>query len=337
MSTPTPVPTPGFEFPGDSRDAIEQNLRSVIANGERQPLKSIRPERQPKPPTVVTPTVAPAVEAPAPIPEGNVKVQAPQTAHISEPEGISIELPSMFHYYSFKDLYIRPFRLSHLAKVAKANETSSMQTMAEVVSSVLSTPRGDQNIAFQLHMGDFAAVLFWLRIHSFSKKEMKVQHTCTNQAHIDDVKAGRKTPESLKITTLYREADLKFNFLKSAPNPDVFNINLPNYGRVDFRPETVSDVIDFMDHPDWEDAEFQFKARIASVLGMVHPDGTPYRLVEKLAMLDDMSSDDTHLALRFAEVVDDFGVNEIVQSNCIGCGASSAVKIAVDALSFLSS
>ena len=102
------------------------------------------------------------------------------------------------------------------------------------------------------------------------------------------------------------------------------------------RPETISDVIDFMDHPLWEDAEFQYSARVASVLHVTKEDGSQMRLAEKVKMLEDASPDNALLALQFADAVDTFGVNEKVTTNCIGCGASSAVTIAVDALSFLS-
>ena len=340
-------PTPGFEFPSDQRERIDTALRSVVNNGERTPLQSVRPNRKVGANPVVMPTApqhqpTPEVERPQPAAQprflrsNTVLVPTSPVTPISEPEGISIDLPSRFHYYDFKDLYVKPFRLSHLAKLAAAHATSSMQSVAEVVSSVLSTPQGHQNIAFQLHMADFNAVLYWLRLNSFSKRQMRVRYECTNPAHLHSVEIGEKTKESLQVAALYTNSDLKFVHLDRAPDPEVFKFELENYGTVTMRPETVLDVIDFMDSPEWEDPEFQFKARIASVLDMCSPEGVPARLAQKIAVLDDLPPDVAALATEFADIVDEFGVSEIVQSNCIGCGASAAVRIAVDAQCFLS-
>jgi hypothetical protein len=320
----TPTPTPGFEFPSDARDLIEKQLRASF--DERQPLKSVRPSRQPQ---VVTPVEVRQEELQ---PQRNtVPVRSGATTPIADPEGISIDLPSRFFYYTFKDLYVRPFKLSHLAKVAKAHETSSMQTLAEVVSSVLSTPNGDTNIAFQLNMADFNAVLYWLRLNSFSKKQMRLTHQCTDPNHLAQVEAGTKTQESLKVTTIYTNSDLKMRHLDEAPDPEKYSIMVPGYDqKVQMRPETVSDVVQFLDHPDWEDPEFQYKARVASVIGL------GISLEQRIALIDDLDPDQALLALAFADLVDTYGVDELVSTNCMECGASTAVKTAVDALTFLS-
>ena len=311
-------PTPGFEFPSDARDMIEKRLRDTTA--ERQPLRSIRPERQP--------VVRPMEVEPTPV-KAIPNVQAPPTPK-SEPEGISVDLPSKFHYYSFKDLYVRPFKLSHLAKVAKAHETNSMQSLAEVVSSVMSTPDGDTDIAFKLTMADFNAVLYWLRLNSFNKRQMRITSMCTNPTHRHEVDTGVKHVDTLKITTVYTESDLKMNYLEAIPDPAIYTIDIPGYGPTPLRPETVADVISFLDHPNWEDPEFQYKARVASVLGL------PINFQAKVDLLDDLAPDMAILALEYADQMDSYGVDELVKTNCIGCGASGAVKIAVDARTFLS-
>ena len=328
---PEENPTQGFEFPEDSRDSIERGLRSMV--NPKEPVRSVRPERQKNP---ASPLVTPTMEAYKPPSTPKVSVQNRPSAHVSDKDGISVDLPSRFHYYPFKDLYIKPLRLPHLAKIAKAHDTGSMQTMAEVVSSVLYTPCGEENIGFKLSVADFNAVLYWLRLNSFSKKQMRLKWTCHNKLHLDAVERGEKSPESLEVSSLYTSSDLKFTYLESAPDPEHFSFELENYGKITMRPETISDVIDFMDHPLWEDAEFQYSARVASVLHVTKEDGSQMRLAEKVKMLEDASPDNALLALQFADAVDTFGVNEKVTTNCIGCGASSAVTIAVDALSFLS-
>ena len=317
--------TPGFEFPPDAQDAIEQQLRAQVE--ARQPLRSVRPDRQK--PQMVLPTTQPVVVQqvvqPAP-------ANVPDPTPVSDPIGISVDLPSRFAYYSFKDLYVRPFRVAHLAKVAKAHETSSMQSMGEVVSSVLMTPNGDTDIAFSLTMADFNAVLYWLRLNSFTKKQLRITSTCNDPTHNEQVKLGHKTQESLKITTLYTESSMVVNHLNEVPDPEVYAVTVEGCGRVPLRPETLRDVVQFLDLPNWEDEEVQYLARIASVIGL------PLSLKEKMEIVQNGSieNDDALLALEFAEKVDSYGIEETVTTKCMGCGASGAVKIAVDALSFLS-
>ncbi len=323
-------PTPGFEFPKEAQDSIASSLKALVSTSDGRPprIGSVRPPR-----TTQSSVVIPSSEAE---PTRTVKVQQAAPAQIAEPEGISIDLPSRFQYYGFKDLYVKPFRVSHLGKVAKSHETGSMQTLAEVVSSVLSTPNGDTGLGFKLSMNDFNAVLFWLRLNSFSKKQMRVPWECNNPDHTHSVAAKERPAETLKNTSLYTSSDVQHRYLEEVPDPEHYHLMVDGYGRVDLRPETMGDTIDFMDHPSWEDPEFQFTARVASVLGMEHPDGTPYRLSEKIEVVENLPADAAAIALEFAELVDTFGVVETIQTKCNGCGASTELKIAVDALSFLS-
>jgi hypothetical protein len=312
------TPDSGFEFPADKRDQIDALLRQPA---EPQRLRSVRPDRNP----VVTP-----VAVPTPVVQ-NVAVESPPITPKSDPEGISIDLPSRFFYYDFKDLYVKPFRVRHLAKVAKAHEQSSLQILAEVVSSVLSTSTGDvPNLAFQLSMADFTYVLYWLRLNSFNKPQMRVVSQCTNPDHIHAVETGAKTKESLAITTIYKESMMEVTYLEQAPDPQQYKI-VYNGQELQLRPETVMDVVQFLDNDNWQDAEFQFQARVASVVA-----SPGMSLVEKIQLVEDLDPDQALLALEFAELVDAYGVVETINTNCIGCGASGLVKIAVDAPSFLS-
>lgn len=320
------TPDNGFEFPNDKRDQIDKMLR---ASDERQPLRSVRPERNP----VVTPTLFEEQE-----PTQTVAVTQPPITASSDPEGVSLDLPSRFFYYTFKDLYVKPFRVRHMAKIAKANENSSFQILAEAVSSVLSTSSGEKNLAFKLSMADFNFVLYWLRLNSFNKPQMRVTSVCNNPEHLRAVDEGTKTKESLNITTIYKESMIETIYLESAPDSNVYKIDYK--GRVlVLRPETVMDVVEFLDDPDWQDEEFQYQARMASVIEYV-PDPnevlTTSRLRHKMKIVEDLDPDQGLLAHEFAELVDSYGVNETIKTNCIGCGASGLVKIAVDAPSFLS-
>ena len=250
---------------------------------------------------------------------------------LSDPEAISIELPSNFAYYKFKDLYVKPFRVIHLAKVAKAMETASLQVLAEVVSSVLMTPNGDKNIAFSLSMSDFTCVLYWLRLNSFAKKQMRFTNICSNEKHHEDVDNGLKTKDSLKITTILDKTKLKLNSIVDIP--DINNWCWMNGDeRVLFRPETVLDTMQFLDSTEWEDPEFQYFAKIAAVLDL------PFGLDEKIKFIKDnnIDTDSCARALEFANMMSQYQVVETYTSVCSGCGASMEVNTSVDARSFLS-
>lgn len=344
--TDTPTPSSGFEFPQDARDVIENSLRSLNAP-KNEPIRSVRPERQKK---MVVPTqmddqeeapmkVATQQSVKAMLPN-MVKATLPEPTPISTADYVSIDLPSNFVYYPFKDLYIKPFRIPHLAKLAKADARSSMQLIAEVVSSVLITPEGHQDIAFKLSIADLNAVMFWLRMNSFTQASMGVITSCDNETHIAAVREGKKPEESLKIHTTITATDVEIVYLENVPDPEHYCIRFPEDGDkvLHMRPETVTDSIQFLDHPDWTDEEVQYKVKIASVLDfesfMPEIDWT---LAQKMEFVDDvLTVEQAMLAIEFSDLVDSFGVVETFKTKCMGCGASGTGRLSFDARSFLS-
>lgn len=309
-------PSQGFEFPTSMQDTLDKTLRESISGQPK--LKSARPGKQ-----EITPTLA---SDPKPTVANNQASINP----ISEAESISIALPSKFAYYDFKDLYIKPFRLPHLGKLAKAAQTTSTQTVVEAVSSVLSTPEGTSNIGFKLCMADFNTVLYWLRLHTFGKKQARMEWTCQNPEHHDMVRAGTKPVETLRIQETYRESDITTVMLDDMPDPNYYRLETVG-GFVQMRPETMMDTIEFLDHKDWQDPEFQFKARLASVLDL------PMSLGDKVQWLDkNATTDDMIIIQEFSELSDAFGIQEMVNVKCKECGASQQVKLVVDASCFLS-
>lgn len=337
--TDSPNPTPGFEFPPNAADQIDARLRTAFSERptDAPGMQSIRPERQKRPVQTDPESVRPAAMQPqqpqtAQAPRNTIANSPPPARPMSEAEAVSIDLPSKFAFYPFKDLYVRPFRVSHLAKIAKASANSSLQMVAEVVSSVLSTPTGDTNIAFQLTMADFTAVLYWLRFNSFTKKTMQVQFTCGGAEHIAKVNAGELSAASLEVSASAVSSMLETKELTYAPDPEHFRIALPNGESVGMRPETIQDVIEFLDHPQWQDEEFQYLAKIGALLDI--PQMTLGQRVEFAGA--ELSTDDTVLVQEFAVLADAYGIDEYVQLRCPECGASQRIKISVDASRFLS-
>jgi hypothetical protein len=271
----------------------------------------------------------------------------PPTA-VGTADYVSLDLPSRFAYYSFKDLYIKPFRIPHLAKMAKIDETSSMQLLAETVSSVLMTPDGHQNIAFHLSMPDLNAVMFWLRLNSFAKKSMKVKSQCQNPKHIVLVEEGvaemvdgvpvikKMAPETLTVETVYTESQMAVNYLDKVPDPEHYHIMIEGE-RLNLRPERVQDAIEFLDAPEWKDEEFQYKTRVAAVLDLENFIPTrKWTLHDKVKFVDDvLSNDDALLALEFNDLTSEYGLVETVPTKCMGCGASGQVRLTIDARTFL--
>jgi len=366
-----PQPTPGFEFPASmNADVIDAKLKQGIHNPvdsmARPKLESVRPERRKPvipemaaPPTVMQAPEAVRQQTQALVQQARKIVDSgiqpfmidnehPPITPISDPNYTSIDLPSKFVYYPFKDLYIKPFRVTHLAKLAKANEVDSMQLVCEVVSSVLMTPQGHKNIGFGLSVNDFNAILYWLRAHSFEKQTMRVVTHCQNPKHHALVIDGKLQKETLKSESVHDVSKLVTNYLHKIPDPEVYHIMVTlgngETKRVDLRPETMMDSIEFLDDPRFIDEEFQYLARIASMLDLDTPfpltaekagDPTRWTLQSKIQVVEEyLTNEQCLLVLQFSDLVDEFGVDELVEVKCKECGHVELTKLTIDARTF---
>lgn len=373
MDNPTQTQHEFHPFPASAQDEIERRLREEV--GARHPAPAHgQPRRQAQPQIV-----QPAVELPSePQPwsgSGAVEVSAPAVTPISEVYGDSIPLPSQFFWYPFKDLYVRPLRVPHLAKINAANETGNLQPLVEVVSSCLVTPGGHKDVAMNLCAQDWIAVLYHLKFNSFNKRGITLTWDCTADEHLkahtfwagmDDAgKAAHRNkiktwsdaekaaagqwvmdePPPIRNKSVVERTTLRTNFLKTAPDPAHFMVDLKGkvpsasaYARM--RPETVLDSIQFMDLPNWEnDPELQWLAQQAAFLEVIKPDGTMYSLSERIEMIRseqlELTVDEFSRLQEFQEIMGTFGVEEFVQVRCMGCGASTLVRSNVDAATFL--
>ncbi len=264
-----------------------------------------------------------------------VPVHAPGfTTAVSDPEGILVALPSNYAFYDFKDLYVRPFKGLHLSKLSRAHNESSLQALVEVVSSVVSTSRGDTEVAFDLTINDFYFLLYWLRTNSFTKSVYTHTATCFNQSHIERVTSGELTKDTLTHTTLLHKTTLKVTNLDAAPNPDLFILDYPN---ARLSPTNMRDTIALVEHPNFADTEFQYVAQLASYLRIYNPEGQNLSLDDRVAIVNDMSVDDIEVIKQYENAVIEYGVDESVNVTCKGCGASWVSKITLDAHCFLPS
>lgn len=316
------------------RDIIDQKLRETV--GDRPKIESVRPERQQRPlpivqtdPASIVPPKATKTEAP----ENTVPNNAPLPTPVSTVDGISLDLPSKFAYYDFKDLYIKPFTVKHLSKLARSQQEASLQMLVEVVSTVLSTPNGDTDIGFKLSTADFTAVLYWLRMNSFAKPQMRYRWICQHDEHIDQVKLGALSPKSLENILVYKESDIKVIHLDHKPDEEKYTLYFDNRPPVRLVPENMLNTIQFLDDPEqrWDSADFQFSAKLAAHLDL------PLTLNEKILFVEnELAMDHVPLIKEFSALIDGYGIKETVTSKCKECGVSQQVPLTVDTSCFLS-
>lgn len=339
--------TQHFEFPASAQDAISANMVQDHQQARRpHPAQATPPqtiedllrqhaeEPSTAPPQTANPTQPPRVRMMPVAPVVDVKEPAPTP--MESMDGISIDLPSRFHFYSFKDLYAKPLRTPQLAKFAKAHETGNLQTQVEAVSTLLATPSGEQNLAFKLTAADYAAVLYWLRLASFPKPTMRVTSFCDNEKHLKDVKEGLKPESSLEIQTVVTRSDMRTVYLESAPDPEYFSIMYDGI-RIYLGPETMADTIDFLNHPSWADEEFGYKSKMAAVIKLEEATGRKWTWDQRIQFVDKyLELSDVVKINEFMALVEDYGVVETTETRCKGCGSKGITKISCDPLSFLS-
>jgi len=78
-------------------------------------------------------------------------------------------LPSNFVSYDWDNLYIRPFRVGDLQKLAYARE-QGLKVIIDVIGGCI-----NRNVR-ELTIGDFIFILYWERIHSYVKSPLKFSY-----------------------------------------------------------------------------------------------------------------------------------------------------------------
>ncbi len=287
------------------------------------------------------PIVAPNLE--------NIQIVAPGfTNPTSEAEAISVELPSRFAFYGFKDLYVKPLRGLHLAKLSRAKEEQSTLHMVEAVSSVLSTSTGDRNLGFHLTVPDFYFVLYWLRLNSFTKSVFIHESVCADENHIKRIGAGELAADTLRQGEIINKSSLKTLMLDGIPNLANYPVDYPG---ITLRPCTMQDAIEMTEDPGFHMEEFRFSAQIGVYLyGTVqvdprdlktmalHPSGfRPMTLHERIKIVGDMSADDIQSVKAYEKALSSYGTEEKIRVTCKACGVSKIDTIHLDAHSFFPS
>lgn len=257
-------------------------------------------------------------------------------APISDAEGESIALPSRFAYYPFKDLYVRPFKGGHLAKIARAAQTGSMQPLVEAVDTVVYCSDPEQkNLAFRLTMPDFWFVLHWLRHNSYTKPTYTHSDTCRNPEHLEKVAKGELHKDSLRMKATISSTTLKVHELEFIPNPAEFNLGMD--ASYELAPPTMRDALEFLEHPLMRRPETRVEfAYLAQKASHVHGVYEYKSLDERVEYVENASAGLALMLDQFATATKGYGVEEFIHMNCKVCGASRKSNIVLDASAFLS-
>lgn len=265
----------------------------------------------------------------APIPEPQPYVHVIPN---SEEEAVSFALPSNFLMYDFKDLYIRPFKGRHFAKLHRAREEQSMLHMIEVVSSVIHTEMHPTGLAFELTLPDYYSCLYWLRMHSFLKHGFTHQTMCRSKVHHDWVQNGRVVDgkkvtvdaDTLKYAEVVSKATLKTKYLTELPDPARFALEYPG---VKLSPMLMKDVLEITMNEDID----RFTARTAASIQFVDRKAS---LQERMQLVDELSGDDIATIAAYEKEVSDYGVVESFKWTCKTCGHLHTDELEIEAHSF---
>jgi hypothetical protein len=257
------------------------------------------------------------------------------TAPTADAEYSSLALPSRFAYYGFKDLYVKPFIITHIGKLQRAHNEKSLLPIVEAMSTVIYTTderyRG-MPLAFELSLPDFFFVLYWLRLNSFTKSNYVHTTVCQNEKHVLDVEGGRLSPESLKISEVIRRTDMKVKELETIPDPQLYQLSAPN---LVVRPPLMRDVIEMAEDPRMrrpnERHEFGFYARLASHF---QHNSVYMTLGQRVDLIKQGDLDDMSVLMEFEKAIHGYGVEEKIRVQCKTCGAFRDSKLVIAAHSF---
>jgi hypothetical protein len=290
------------------------------------------------PAQAVTPPPAPAPAAP---------VHNEKTYAEIDPEFFSIELPSGFQFYDFKHISARQLLAAHQAKFSRAHKEQKLRYTVEGISGTLEPSRS----AFDLSVADFYFMMYWQKVNSYSKNPMLVTSYCDNTEHNEKVyigyeeeeqvdNAGEDEPKTIKVHKKLDEATLKTEVLLNSTTLETKYLDQidfskhPIRAKYDLHIETMRDVVEvtefLMDNEVTEEDLFHIKYAV-----FVRRREGCKTIKERMALVAKIPADEMEEFDRYIEAVTAYGVSEFAMIKCKECGASSKVKITLDALMFL--
>lgn len=291
------------------------------------------------------------IQRPAIATQANPEVSVQTAAkNVDMAQAISVDLPSRFVFYKFKDLYVKPMRNMHRAKLAAAYQMQAVRPVVEVIDSLLSTSDGQTGLAYQLTEPDFNYLMYWIRIHFFTTVPFTIKAKCTNPEHIKLVEEGKKHKSTLNIIqtinnlvpeSKFLPEDYKPDFTKFMPSfngvnnpPEYFEIAPPSYNDII---ELTEDDYFLIDHKDPQTGKVEKIPNTAYVYlvnaaAMLRVPGMSLR--DRAKLIGEMDDMDYDKLVQASKSIPEYGVNEIVKLKCKECGAVRQVRARLDAHSF---
>lgn len=262
----------------------------------------------------------------------------------TDPAYSSLPLPSNFQWYSFKQLSVRPLRVPEIKKIWAAHVSDSLRAFIEAIN-----PAMDQDL-FDLTVGDLYAVMFWLRLNSYTKAQYSVQWSCNHKDHIKKVMEGPKkakkgegvdhswTPESLANTHIVQSTSVEEVQMRPLEEIAEFmkSMDLVQKG-IAFYPSTVRDMVEIAEmsrEPEF-DAGDDYLCRYATYLDRRH--GATLQDRATFMMTDPRFTPDDTIQMNTMIDYLTHGVRESIKLPCKKCSASNSVAIPIDARTFLPS
>lgn len=283
--------------------------------------------------------------------QANPAVSVQEAAkHVDMSQAISIDLPSRFKFYTFKDLYVKPMRNHHRAKLAAAYQQQAVRPVVEVIDSLLSTSTGETCLAYKLTEPDFTYLMYWIRLHFFMTTPFTVRTACKNPEHIKQVESGEKRKASLEIVQTLNSLVPESKFIDENYEPD-FSEFIPTFEGLDYVPEGISvgaatygDIVELT-----EDDHFMMEqtdpatgkvekvpntAYLYLVNAAAYLHGPGLTLRDRVKMIGNMDEQDYTKLINLGKSIPNYGVNEVITVRCKECGATRRVRVRLDAHSF---
>lgn len=111
----------------------------------------------------------------------------------------SINLPSRFQLYDFKELRARPLRVSEVKKVRAVLVDGKLTSLTDAIA-----PAFSQNPRLLTH-GDFWFTLAWIRINTFRNSPMKIEWKCRECDHENETILQAQDMDQVNLEEEVRE------------------------------------------------------------------------------------------------------------------------------------
>lgn len=255
----------------------------------------------------------------------------------------SLQLPSDFFWYDFKELSTSIIKGSQQGKLTRAAKEGSAAYVVEAIASTLGNPERINDLA----LGDFYYILYWLRFASYTSFAFHHASRCTAPEHLTRVAEGKAHPESLltihsisttHITEKVLDAARMQRFLDAADEvlapfglrsdvPRVKDLVPCEQYRQEFGTPDANGVLSL-------DEELTYCTDRAPCVRRLD-EGPPLSFAERIKLVQNLPADVLFPLDALLEESSNYGIEEFIKVNCKECGAEHRTKVSISALTFL--